>query len=201
MANAGGWIRWDDAGYVDRLEDEVIATVFFHVVIPVWPHARSRYYTREGDGVDDTYFEIPRDRRSVVLGFARTPVWLTAAIFVAGAVGTARWELLAVGGMLAAIASVLTFKVGRLSAEEHERRALLRRTAGIGAPPELLPPVMRAAYFERLADAWLADHDQPWQQSIKKGIASESLIALAEYGLDRELAARARRNVIDAEGN
>ena len=39
---------------------------------------------------------------------------------------------------LAGIAAVLTFVVGRLPPEERERRELLRRVTGIGAPPELM---------------------------------------------------------------
>jgi hypothetical protein len=192
-------MSWSPAGYVDRLADEAIATPFFHVVIPIWPHACSRYYLRGEDGL--TWFEIPRDRRSVILGLVRTPLWLAATIFGAGAIGTLRWELIAACGVVAAIASVLTFVSGRLSTLERDRRALLQRTTGLGAPPEILPASMRTAQLDRLADAWFATRDTPWQDSIELGVPDEMLIAIAEYDQNRRLLARAHRNVIDAEGN
>jgi len=194
------WIGWDDAGAVERLGPEAIVTSFWRVVTPVRA-GKSFYRFRTPQG-EEVRFEIPRHRSSVVLGYLRTPLWLTALVLASPALlAGERWALLPLGLALAAVAAVLTFVVGRLSPGERERRELLRRVVGLGAPPELLPPAMREEMREGLADAWLHEHHIGWRDAILAGIASEALVALAEYYQAPQLLIRARTNVIAAEGN
>ncbi len=195
------WFGWSSAGHVERVDGEGIATEFFHVVIPVWPRAGSeyRYRTREGE---PAYLPIRRYRRSVVLGLLRTPTWLAAVILLAGGLtDRARWPLVPIAIALAALGGVLTFAFGRLDWEERDRRAMLRRVTGIGAPPALLPPAMRDAVRDELAAAWFDQHRTEWSDAIRAGIASEALIVLADYHDDARLLSAARANLIAAEGN
>ncbi|HSS03092.1 MAG TPA: hypothetical protein VLM79_38785 [Kofleriaceae bacterium] len=132
----------------------------------------------------------------------RTPLWFTTTMLAAPAVfaGVAL-SLLPIAAALAAIAAVLTFVVGRLPPQERERRELLRRVSGIGAPPELMPAQMLDEMREDLADAWYRAEDRDWREAILAGAASEVLVALADYYQVPRLLARARANVITAEGN
>jgi hypothetical protein len=189
------WLGWDDAGTIERLGPEAIVTSFWWAVLPV--RAGKSFY-RYSDG----RFEIPRCRRSVVLGYLRTPLWLAATIVAAPVLfASDRWELLPIGLALAAIAAVLTFAVGRLPRGERERRELLRRVAGIGAPPELMPAPMRAQLRDDLADAWWREYHVGWREAIHAGTASEVLVALAEYYQSPQLLIRARTNLIERGGN
>lgn len=194
------WIGWADAGAVERLGPEAIVTSFWHVVMPLRAgKSFYRYRTFEGEA---GRFEVPRHRQSVVLGYVRTPLWLAAIIFAAPALfGAERWALLPIGVALAAAAAALTFVAGRLSPGERERRALLRRVSGLGAPPELLPPSMRDEIREHIADAWFHERRIDWRGAIYRGDASEVLVALADYYQTPPLLIRARTNLIDAEGN
>jgi hypothetical protein len=189
------WIGWDTAGTVERLDDEAIETRFFCVLIPVRPgKSYYRFRTRSGD---EAAIEIPRHRRSVLAGLSRTPLWLGALILTLPAVVMpARWlHLLPIGLGLAVLAAAVTFGLGRLGADERERRRLLQRVTGLGAPPELLPDGRREATAEDLADAWFDRHGEDWRDAIERGVASEQLVALAEYYLEPDLAAFARESL------
>lgn len=194
------WIRWDDAGAVEQLGSEAVVTSFWWVVMPVRAgKSFYRFRTREGE---DGRFEIPRHRQSVLLGYLRTPLWLAAIILAAPALlAFEHWALLPIGLALAAAAAVLTFVTGRLSPDERARRELLRRVAGLGAPPELLPPVVLDQIREGLAAAWFHENHSDWRDAIRRGAASEVLVALADYYRMPRLVTRARTNLIDAEGN
>jgi len=195
-----GWIRWDDAGAIEQVGPEAIVTSFWWVVVPVWA-GNSFYRFRTRDGIE-ARFEIARQRRSVVLGYLRTPLWVSATILAAPVVFAGRWWwLVPIVAALAAIAAVLTFVVGRLSPGERERRELLRRVSGIGAPPELMPALMLHEIREDLADAWHRAEHGDWRDAILVGTASEILVALADYFQAPRLIARARENLINAEGN
>jgi hypothetical protein len=194
------WIGWDDAGTVEKLGSESIATSFWWIVIPVRAgKSFYRFRTREGT---EGWFEIPRHRRSVVLGYLRTPLWLAAVMAAAPALmAFQHWELLPIALALGAIAAFLTFVAGRLSPGERDRRQLLHQVSGIGAPPELLPPSMLAQLREALADAWFHEHRSDWRDAIGRGTPSEVLVALADYHQQPQLLIRARTNLINAEGN
>jgi hypothetical protein len=194
------WIGWDDAGTIDRVGPEAIVTSFWCVVVPVRA-GNSFYRFRTRDGAE-ARLEIPRQRRSVVLGYVRTPLWFTTTMLAAPAVfaGVAL-SLLPIVVALAAVAAVLTFVVGRLPTGERERRELLRRVSGIGAPPELMPAAMLDEMREDLAGAWYRAEHSDWRDAILDGAASEVLVALADYYQVPRLLARARENLIVAEGN
>jgi len=194
------WIGWGDAGAIERVGPEAIVTSFWCVVVPVRAgNSFYRFRTRDGS---EARFEIPRQRRSVVLGYVRTPLWFSATILAAPVVFAGRaWSLLPIVAALAGIAAVLTFVVGRLPPGERERRELLRRVSGIGAPPELMPAPMLDEIREGLADAWYRAEHRDWRDAIVAGTASEVLVALADYFQVPRLLARARANLIDAEGN
>jgi hypothetical protein len=185
------WITSDDFGVIERSVDESIATSFYCIGLPLWPR-HSVYVTRR-DGAEQR-IPIPLQRRSVVLGYLRKPLWFAAVVLGAPAIAAPlRWWWL--GGpalVLVAVAAMLTFVAGRLAPGERERRALLRRVVGIGAPPELLPPQLRAALRHEAESAWLRCSGVPWQQAIARGEASEILIALAEYDAEAALLERAR---------
>jgi hypothetical protein len=194
------WIGWDDAGAVEKMGSEAIVTSFWWFVMPVRA-GKSFYRFRTRQGAEG-WFEIPRHRQSVVLGYLRTPLWFAAIILAAPALfAFERWELLPLGLTLAAMAAVLTFVVGRLSPGELARRELLRRVTGLGAPPEVLSPQMLGRIREDLADAWFQEHRIDWRDAIRRGTASEVLVALADYYQTPQLLIRARTNLIDAEGN
>jgi hypothetical protein len=194
------WIGWDDAGAIEQVGPEAIVTSFWCVVVPVRA-GNSFYRFRTRDGIE-ARFEIPRQRRSVVLGYVRTPLWFSATILAAPVVFAGRWwSLVPIVAALAGIAAVLTFIVGRLSPGERERRELLRRVSGIGAPPELMPAPMLDEIREGLADAWHRAEHRDWHDAILVGTASEILVALADYYQVPRLIARARANLINAEGN
>jgi hypothetical protein len=194
------WIGWDDAGAIECVGPEAIVTSFWCVVVPVWAgNSFYRFLTR--DGVE-ARFEIPRQRRSVVLGYLRTPLWFSALILAAPVVFAGQlWSLVPIVAALAGAAAVLTFVVGRLPPGERERRELLRRVSGLGAPPELMPATMLDEIREGLADAWYRAEHRDWRDAILAGTASEVLVALADYYQVPRLLARARANVINAEGN
>jgi hypothetical protein len=196
------FIGWDEVGRVDRLDSECVVTEFFHFIIPLWPRRTSLYTFRTRAG-EASQFEIPRVGRSVMLGYLRTPLWLAALVLAIPAMfDFERWKLvLAIAIGLAAIAVVLTFFAGKLAPAERERRARLRRVAGIGAPPELIPHQMLEDIREELADAWFREHELDWRDSIHRGVASETLVVLAEYYRTPQLLIRAHTNLIDAEGN
>jgi hypothetical protein len=194
------WIGWDDAGAIEQVGPEAIVTSFWCVVVPVRA-GNSFYRFRTRDGIE-ARFEIPRQRRSVVLGYVRTPLWFSATILAAPVVFAGQWwSLVPIVAALAGIAAVLTFIVGRLSPGERERRELLRRVSGIGAPPELMPAPMLHEIREGLADAWHRAEHHDWRDAILVGTASEILVALADYYQVPRLIARARANLINAEGN
>jgi hypothetical protein len=111
------------------------------------------------------------------------------------------WSLVPIVAALTGIAAVLTFVVGRLSQGERERRELLRRVSGIGAPPELMRAPMLDEIREDLADAWYRAEHRDWRDAILAGTASEVLVALADYCQLPRLLARARANLINSEGN
>ncbi|MEO8699035.1 MAG: hypothetical protein ABI867_03295 [Kofleriaceae bacterium] len=196
-----GWIRDAEAGVVDRLGSERVATEFFCFIIPVV--ARGSYYAYANRDGEACTFDIPRDRRSVFLGYTRTPLWLLACFFATPALfDFARWKyLLVIATLLAATAAVLTFAMGKLSPGERERREMLKRITGLGAPPELMPADMLDQIREDLSDEWFHRTDTPWRDSIRRGEADETLVVLAEYYREPQLAIRARTNLIDSEGN
>lgn len=195
-------IGWSEAGHVERLGKESIATEFFHAVIPVWPRPTSiyRFVTLAGE---EAALDIPRDRRSVVLGLLRTPLWLATLLFgLPPLFDFARWNALLPLAIALAIAALwTTFVEGRLPRAERERRELLRRVSGLGAPPELLPDSMREDICEELADKWFRELHTDWRDAIYAGVASEVLVALAEYHRSPQLLIRARTNLIDRGGN
>ena len=195
-----GWIGWDDAGAVEKIGSESIVTSFWWIVMPVRAgKSFYRFRTREGT---EGRFEIPRHRRSVVLGYLRTPLWFAALVAAAPALfAFQHWELLPIALVLGVTAALLTFVAGRLSPGERDRRQLLHRISGIGAPPELLPPTALAQIREDLADAWFHEHHTDWRDAIRGGTPSELLVALADYHQVPQLLIRARTNLINAEGN
>jgi hypothetical protein len=188
----GGWIGWDDFGAIERADGESVVTRFWSIVIPLWP-GHSVYVTRE------QRIKIALQRRSVVLGYLRAPVWLAALVLaVPGVVDFARWgHFLVLGAVLAALAALSQFAAGRLGAAERERRALLRRVVGFGAPPELLPPAMLAHLQFDLEQRWAAHSRLHWPDAITGGTASELLVALADYHQREDLLAIARGNLDD----
>jgi len=189
------WLECEDYGAIDRLESEAIVTEFFTFGLPVWP-SRTVYVSTDVDG-DERRIPIPLDRRSVVLGYLRLPTWMAALILAApGIADVARWgHLLVIGAVLAVLAAYLQFVAGRISPAEADRRSLLRRVAGIGAPPELLPVAMAAEIRERLADEWYVVHRLGWREAIERGLASEELVALADYHRDPQLVDLAHANL------
>jgi hypothetical protein len=201
LPTTASWLSESEAGVIDRLGAERVATVFLHVIVPVVPR-KSYYWYRNRDG-DECAFEIPRDPRSVLLGYTRSPLWLLTCIFVTPPMfDFARWKyLLVLAAMFAIAASILTWGFGKLSPGERDRREMLFRVAGIGAPPELMPSAMLEQIREDLADEWYHRTDSTWRESIRSGEADEVLVVLAEYYGEPQLAIRARTNLIDAEGN
>jgi len=196
---AYGWRTWIDddwVGAVERLGQDVVVTEFFCVVVPVWPR-RSVYVQRSSEG--EQRIELRLHRTSVAAGYLRTSTWMAALILtLPGLLARDRWAwLLPIGLGLAALASLLTFRFGRLSRAERERRTLLRDVVGVGAPPEMLPPHVAKAIRQALEGRWREDHLEPWTEAIAAGVGDEILYALAEYHGRRDLATVVR-DAIDA---
>ena len=188
MANGmRAWIDHDDAGVVERLDDEQIVTRFFCVVVPVWPE-RSFYVHGEHAT------EIRPHATSIAAGLLRTSSWLAAFILALPVVILpARWLWLApIACTLTAIAAACTFLLGRLSDDERARRRMLRRVVGVGAPPEVLPPPLLEATRAALESRWQEAHVASWFEAIARGDASELLAALADYNGRPDLAREVR---------
>jgi hypothetical protein len=185
------WIVSDDFGEIDRFVDESIVTSFYCLGLPLWPRYSVYVTTQNGTA---QRIPIPLQRKSVVLGYLRKPVWFAAVVLGSPAIAAPeRWAWLGAPALaLVVIAAMLTFVAGRLPPSERERRALLRRIVGVGAPPELLPPRLRAMLRHEAESAWSTQSLVPWQQAIVQGQASEILIALAEYEAAPSLIAQAR---------
>jgi hypothetical protein len=194
-------IGWVDAGLVEQMGSEAIVTEFFEVIVPV--RAGKSFYRFRTRAGEFRRFEIPRHRRSVVLGFVRTPLWLATVVLLTPAfVDLARWwPFVLLGLAFGAVAAFATFRAGQLDGAERERRELLARVVGLGAPPELIPEDMLEEMRDDLADAWFHETQIEWRQAIHDRVASETLVALAEYHRSPQLLIRARTNLIDAEGN
>ncbi len=190
------WLPTDHLGRVEASEDEWIVTEFVVVVVPVWPR-RSYYVHRDHDDGSEQRLEIPRHRTSVLAGLVRTTGWMLALGCGLGAIAGTRapWWTGVVAVLAALIAAWATWWLGRLSADERERRALLRRVVGIGAPPDLLPPRQAWAVRQQLDSAWSGRDTGSWQDAVVAGVADEMLVALAEYYQRDALAERARRNL------
>jgi hypothetical protein len=195
VADSFSWIECEDYGAIDRLESEAIVTEFFTVILPIWP-ARSVYVykTREGE---DRRVQIPLDRRSVALGYARFLTWMCTVLLAAPAIADfARFGYLVPFAIAAVgIAALSTFVLGRIDPGEADRRTLLRRVAGIGAPPELLPLPFRIDMCEQLADTWYTHNRLGWREAIERGMGHEMLVALAEYHCEPDLVTLARKNL------
>jgi len=189
------WLECEDYGAIDRLESEAIVTEFFTIVFPIWP-SRSVYVYKTNEG-EDRRVQIPLDRRSVALGYARFMTWMSTIIFAAPAIADYErfGHLLPFAIALVGIATVLTFVLGRLDPAEADRRALLRRVAGIGAPPELLPLPFRIDMCEQLADTWYTEFRLGWREAIERGMGHELLVALAEYHCEPLLVTAAKKNL------
>jgi hypothetical protein len=188
------WIASDDFGEIERFVDESIVTSFYCLGVPLWPRHSVYVTTRDGEA---QRIPIPLQHKSVALGYLRRPAWLAAVVLGSPVLAAPeRWGHLA-GPALAVLvgAVLLTFVAGRLSWFERERRALLRRVVGVGAPPELLPRALRAALRHAAETAWARRSVMPWREAIERGEASEILIALAEYEAVPALIARARESV------
>jgi hypothetical protein len=185
----------DDYGIVDKLEAESIVTSFYRVILPIWPE-HSAYVIRARDG-SERRIKIPLQKKSVLLGYLRAPVWFLAIVCIAPALfATEAWTKLLVPGIaLAVLAVLLTFVAGRLPALERQRRQLLRRVVGFGAPPELLPDALCAEVRMHLHVMW--DTRSPttdWRDAIDNGETSELLVAMAEYHREPEVIAAAAAN-------
>jgi hypothetical protein len=187
------WLASDDFGLIERFVDESIVTSFYCIGFPLWP--RYSVYVTVRDG-NEQRIPIPLQRKSVILGYLRKPLWFAAVVLGAPViVDPLRWWWLVGPALgLVAVAAMLTFVAGRLTPEERERRALLRRIVGVGAPPVLLPPQLRAALRSQAEAAWQRQSGVPWQQAIERGEASEILIVLAEYQAMPALIELARAN-------
>lgn len=184
----------DDFGVVDELESEAIVTSFYKAGLPLWPES-SAYVIREKDG-SERRIQIPLQTRSVVLGYLRAPLWLlgTVLVMLALAVPDRFIALLAPGCLIAGTASLLTFVAGRLPEKELQRRSLLRRVVGFGAPPELLTDDLREEICANLIVMWSTRSLRRWFDAIERGEAHEILVALAEYHLDGPLLDKANAN-------
>ena len=185
----------DDYGVVDRLETESIVTSFYRVILPVWPdHSAYVITTRDGS---ERRIAIPLQKKSVLLGYLRAPVWFLAIVCLAPVVfATEAWTTLLVPGIaLAVLATWFTFFAGRLPETERLRRQQLRRVVGFGAPPELLPDALCAEVRTHLHVMW--DTRSPgtdWREAIDHGETSELLVAMAEYHRDAAATEQARAN-------
>lgn len=184
-------------GEVDRLGNESVRTDFVHVILPIWP--RGSYY-QVGDGDDAQVMALRPHRASIALGIARPWLWMIATILASGTLFDERWRgLWPVTTGVIAIAAVATWVLGRLPPDEVIRRSILQRTIGHGAPPELLPPASVENVRVALTAAWGRHHELPWREAIARGVASDWLVALAEYHREPRLSAAARANLERAD--
>ncbi len=184
-------------GEVDRLGNESVRTEFVRVLLPVWP--RGSYY-QVGDGEDAQVLALRPHPASIALGLARPWLWMAATIVTSGTLLDPRWHRLwPVASGLCALAAVATWVLGRLSPIEITRRSILQRTIGHGAPPELLPAANVENVRAALAAAWERRHAQPWRDAIARGMASDWLVALAEYHREPALSLAARANLARAD--
>lgn len=193
------WLRHGHHGVVERHDGEYVVTEFVDVIVPVWP--RRSYFVHQDDDGAEQWLEVPLHRTSVVAGLVRTTAWMVALGCGLGAIAGTRapWWTGPVAVLAAALAAWATWRLGRLSADERELRALLRRVVGVGVPPALRPPKQAFAVREQLDAAWSGRSGRSWQDAVLDGVADELLVALALYHERYALADRARRNLTASE--
>jgi hypothetical protein len=181
-------------GKVDSLHGESVQTKFFVFGVPLVPV--SSFYFLEGR----KGFEIPINNKSVNFGYARAAAWggtMLCGLFAYlghGVEASNRFRL----GLLLLLASLaITFLLGKLSKGEQLRRMILKKTAGIAAPPSLLPEKIRASTLTGLKADWKKERgDESWQAAIKSGEKHALLFAIAAYSLRPELADRALASLV-----
>jgi hypothetical protein len=180
-------------GCVDRLGNERVETEFWQLLLPLWP--RASYYA-VGEGADAHLLPLALHAPSIALGLARPWLWMAAVIVGSATLFDPDWRnLWPLASGLVALAAVVTWGLGRLSTDEAARRAILQRTVGHGAPPELLPAAAVEQVRAALDAAWTRAHALPWRAAIAQGVASDWLVALAEYHRDARRAEAARANL------
>lgn len=192
--SAVSFLQSDDFGIVDKLEAERIVTSFYRVILPVWPD-HSAYVITARDG-SERRIKIPLQKKSVMLGYLRAPMWFLAIVCIAPALfATEHWTKLLIPGIaLAIVASVFTFGMGRLTDDERQRRQLLKRVVGFGAPPEILPDALCAEVRSHLHLMWDTRSRTDWRDAIDAGETSELLVAMAEYHREPDVIAAANAN-------
>jgi hypothetical protein len=194
-AQSTSYFQTDDYGVVDKLESESIVTSFYRIILPVWPD-HSAYVITARDG-SQRRIVLPLQKKSVMLGYLRAPVWFLALVCLAPVVfATEAWTKLLIPGVaLAALAAWFTFVAGRLPETERLRRQQLRRVVGFGAPPELLPDALCAEVRSHLHLMWdTRSPNTDWREAIDNGETSELLVVMAEYHRDPEVIAQAHAN-------
>jgi hypothetical protein len=174
-------------GEVECLDEDAVITEFYCAILPLWPKRSFYLHAHGGERVAS---EIPLHRTSVALGYLRITTWLAAWMVTLGVVLS--WDrhggLWPLAIALTAAATTLQFAAGRLDADERDRRRLLRRVVGLGAPPELLPRAHVDATRVELERRWHDAHDSSWFESVARGDVSELLAALADYSGRPDLA-------------
>jgi hypothetical protein len=187
-------------GRVEALDHESIQTKFFVLGVPLVPMA-SFYATAEHvNGVDG--IEIPVHGKSVLAGYGRIGLFAVAALtgifaYVEHRSYHPQYGLMVIAAAATVAWAALTFVFGRLSSSERMRRQMLRSTTGIGAPPEILDPLVRAGIAKKLRGRWTAGGGETtWKVRLKSGDAKADevplLYAMAEYEGDEALAAIGR---------
>lgn len=169
-------------GKVDSIGNESVQTKFFILGVPLVPLSSSYVLEERVNGISG--FEIPVSAKSVLFGYVRMYAWIAALLagifaYVERHDSEGLWVWCGIFGV---VAVVTTFALGGLPRREKLRRSVLLVTAGIGAPPELLPVDVRASITEKLKAVWEKENEgKPWRAAIENGAGEPVLFAIAEY--------------------
>ncbi len=168
-------------GRTDAVGDQHVETTFLMVGAPILP-LRTELVTGRRIAPVGGLVAL----KSVLLGYSRFYLafaTIIASILLLDTRRRLHLEDLAPAAILLASWLVATFVLGRLSAGEKRRRALLGAATGLNIDPRSLEAEERRRVFKRLERQWkLADPDEDWRECLD-GASTDPELALTAHAL------------------
>ena len=140
-------------GSVDAVGTENIQTKFFILGLPLIP--LESFYCLESGFRSVRGFPIAMNRKSILVAYLFW--WIAFPLILAGCIlffvndREIQYLLLTLLGLIVGFA---INRMARLDSAERHRRTIFKNIAGIGAPPELLPPELLQKTLLLLEELW-----------------------------------------------